>query len=286
MELRSNFAVFILTHGRPDSIFTLKSLQKMNYSGKYYIVIDNEDKTADRYKELYGDKVIMFDKLAISKTFDTADNFKDRRTIVYGRNACFDIAEKLGIKYFLQLDDDYTRFYYKYIKNGITLSEIPLRQLDRCFELMLRFLDTTNAECVAMAQGGDFIGGADGSMLEKGIKRKAMNTLFCRTDKRFQFLGRINEDVNTYTSLGRQGKLFLTVTRVGTYQKATQQTSGGMTDVYLDSGTYLKSFYSVMFAPSCVKINRMGAIHKRIHHKVLWNNCTPMIISDKYKKKG
>jgi hypothetical protein len=286
MELRNDFAVFILTHGRPEHVYTLKSLQKMNYSGKWYIVIDNEDKTADRYRELYGDKVIMFDKLAISKTFDTADNFKDRRTIVYGRNACFDIAEKLGIKYFLQLDDDYTRFYYKYIKNGTTLSEIPLRQLDRCFELMLRFLDVTNAECVAMAQGGDFIGGADGSMLEKGIKRKAMNTLFCRTDKRFQFLGRINEDVNTYVNMGRQGKLFLTVTRVGTYQKATQQTGGGMTDVYLDSGTYLKSFYSIIFAPSCVKINRMGAIHRRIHHKVLWNNCTPMIISEKYKKKG
>ena len=38
-----NFAVFILSHGRPDHIKTLKALQKGHYTGKTYIVIDNED---------------------------------------------------------------------------------------------------------------------------------------------------------------------------------------------------------------------------------------------------
>ena len=41
-----NFAVFILSHGRPDHIKTLKALQKGHYTGKTYIVIDNEDDTA------------------------------------------------------------------------------------------------------------------------------------------------------------------------------------------------------------------------------------------------
>jgi hypothetical protein len=283
--LRNDFGVFILTHGRPNNIPTLKSLERGNYTGKVFIIIDNEDKEAEEYKRLYGDKVIMFDKLEVSKTFDTADNFKDRRTIVYARNSCWDIAEKLGLKYFLQLDDDYTRFYFKWIKNGKTLSDVRCKQLDRLFEAMITFLDKTNALTVALAQGGDYIGGADSGMLEKGIKRKAMNTLFCRTDRRFQFLGRINEDVNTYVTLGRQGHLFFTVTRAGIQQKATQSNKGGMSDVYLDSGTYLKSFYSVIFSPSCVKIGRMGNIFKRIHHKIAWNNCTPMIISDFYKKR-
>ena len=49
----------------------------------------------------------MFDKLEISKKFDEFDNFDDRRAIVYARNASFEIAKKLGLKYFLQLDDDY-----------------------------------------------------------------------------------------------------------------------------------------------------------------------------------
>lgn len=282
--MRDDFAVFILTHGRPDNVVTLKALAKGNYTGRWYIVIDNEDKTAQQYKDKFGDRVIQFDKLAVSKTFDTADNFSDRRTIVYARNACFEIAKSLGIKYFLELDDDYNRFYYKFIKDGNKLSDIVCLQLDRLFENMLNFLDVSGALCVALAQGGDFIGGVDSQMLQKGIKRKAMNTMFCRTDREFQFLGRINEDVNTYVTLGRQGHLFMTVTRVGINQKATQTNKGGMSDVYLDSGTYLKSFYSVIFSPSCVRVGMMGSQHKRLHHKITWNHCTPVILNEKHKK--
>ena len=45
----NDFAVFILSHGRADNIKTLKMLEDGNYTGDWYIVIDNEDKTADRY---------------------------------------------------------------------------------------------------------------------------------------------------------------------------------------------------------------------------------------------
>ena len=41
--MRDDFAVMILTHGRADRVYTLKSLRKGGYTGKVYIVIDNED---------------------------------------------------------------------------------------------------------------------------------------------------------------------------------------------------------------------------------------------------
>ena len=116
--MRDDFAVFILTHGRPDKVVTLNSLMAGNYSGKWYIVIDNEDDTEDEYRRLFGDKVLQFDKLAISKTFDTADLAEDRRTIVYARNACFDLAKQVGVRYFLELDDDYTSFMYRFPDDG------------------------------------------------------------------------------------------------------------------------------------------------------------------------
>ena len=84
--MRDDFAVFILSHGRADKIKTLHSLEKGNYTGKTFIVIDNEDETAEEYYKLYGERVIMFDKLEIAKRFDTGDNFNERRTIVYARN--------------------------------------------------------------------------------------------------------------------------------------------------------------------------------------------------------
>ena len=59
-----DFAVLILSHGRADNVITYKTLQRAGYTGRIYIVIDNEDKQADRYYQNFGDKVIMFDKAA------------------------------------------------------------------------------------------------------------------------------------------------------------------------------------------------------------------------------
>ena len=277
-----DFAVFILTHGRPDRIHTLKTLEKQGYTGDWYLVIDNEDKKADEYYKNYGDKVIMFDKKAISLTFDTADLSDDRRAIVYARNACFQIAKDLGVKYFVEFDDDYTSFNLRYPKDG-KLAARMLENLDDIFEMMLDFLEDTQALTVCFSQGGDHIGGLTGRW-KKGLIRKVMNSFFCRTDRPFQFLGRVNEDVNTYTYLGSKGELMLTTTDLMLVQLQTQSNQGGMTDLYLDSGTYLKSFYTVMYMPSAVEIREMGTANRRLHHHVKWNNCVPTILNERYKK--
>lgn len=281
--MRDDFGVFILSHGRPDRVKTLKSLEKGRYTGKWWIVIDNEDDSAPEYYKRYKDRVIMFDKLEVSKTFDTADTSQERRTIVYARNACFAIAKELGIEYFLELDDDYTSFEYRVIRDK-KLAVFAVKSLDGLFSAMINFLDDTGAITVAFSQGGDFIGGKDSKFYHDKVSRKAMNTFFCRVSNPFQFVGRINEDVNTYTSLGSKGKLILTISDASITQVQTQANKGGMTDVYLDSGTYLKTFYTVIFSPSCTKVGMMGDKHKRIHHMIDWERCVPKILNEKWKK--
>jgi hypothetical protein len=64
-----DFCVFILTHGRPKKVFTYETLLQKNYTGKIYFVVDDEDKTKDDYKLLYGDKVLLFSKSEIVKNF-------------------------------------------------------------------------------------------------------------------------------------------------------------------------------------------------------------------------
>lgn len=283
--MRDNFAVFILTHGRPDNVITYNTLKDLNYSGKIYLVIDNEDDKAEEYYKKFGkDNVIMFDKLKISKEFDTIDNSEERRTVVYARNACFNIAEELGIEYFLELDDDYDQFRGRIEKDN-KLSDFKIKDINKLFESMIKFLDTSGALTVAFAQGGDFIGGANSAVWQQKIRRKAMNTFFCKTSRRFNFIGRINEDVNTYVTRGIRGDLMLTIADVMINQLETQSNAGGMTDVYLDSGTYVKSFFTIIVAPSCVKISSMGNKFRRIHHKVNWNKCIPKILNEKWKKK-
>ena len=282
-NFKDDFAVFILTHGRADNVKTVKTLEKAGYTGKYYIVIDNEDDQEDRYRELYGDKVMQFDKLEEASKTDTPDLSDNRGVIIYARNYCFDLAKKIGVKYFCELDDDYKNFDYRYIE-GEKLKGKGVKQLDTVFELLVDFLEESGALTVAMAQGGDFIGGAQSGTFKKGLLRKAMNSFVCSTERPFRFVGRINEDVNTYTAYGSRGKLFFTVTNVSLVQTQTQHNKGGMTGTYLDSGTYVKSFYTVIYSPSCVTVQIMGDKHKRIHHHIAWNNCVPCIIDEKYKK--
>ena len=76
----------------------------------------------------------------------------------------------------------------------------------------------------------------------------------------------------------------LTVADLSLNQVDTQQNKGGMTDFYLDGGTYIKSFYSVISNPSSVKISTIGNDHIRFHHSVDWEHCAVKIISDKFKK--
>lgn len=282
--LRNDFCVFILTHGRADRVITYKTIKKAGYTGPVFLVIDNEDEQADEYIRRYGEEnVIVFDKQARAEKTDTPDLSQDHRTIIYARNECFDIADRLGYRYFLELDDDYTDFQYRYEGNGKLLIK-SAKNLDDIFEEMLLFLDASGAITVAFAQGGDMIGGVQAGNFQKGLLRKAMNTFFCDTRKRFQFVGRINEDVNTYTSLGNKGKLMFTFTALMITQKTTQSNAGGMTETYLDMGTYLKSFYSVVYSPQAVKIGEMGDKHKRIHHIVNWDRCSPKILNEKWRK--
>lgn len=284
--MRNDFAILILSHGRPNNIKTIKALENANYTGKYYIVIDNEDKKADEYYKLYGNKVITFDKQAISDNpkYDKFDNNNNKKVIFFARNASMEIAKELGLKYYIQFDDDYTRFEFRYEKHGVLKHDIKINNLDRVLNEMIKFLDNSKALSICFAQGGDFIGGINSGIWKKQLSRKAMNSFLVNTDRLFSFYGRINEDVNTYTMLGNRGELFFTIADIALEQTQTQSNEGGMTDIYLDSGTYVKSFYSVICSPQAVKIGLMGNTQMRMHHKVNWNYCTPKILNEKYKK--
>lgn len=283
--MRNDFVAFILTHGRPDRVYTIDALKNAGYTGRIVLVIDNEDKTADQYYEKFGkENVVMFDKLKKSKEFDTIDIGRDRRAIVYARNACFDIAKELGYKYFLELDDDYTNFRQRFIKDNGQFGSWYLKDFDAVVDCMLEFLETSGALTVAFAQTGDFIGGSGSKVFKDKLARKAMNSFFCKTDNKFDFIGRINEDVNTYVNLGSKGHLFFTVSDMSLDQTQTQANSGGMTELYLNAGTYVKSFFTVISNPSSVKLYTVGSSHKRIHHSIDWDNAVPKIISSHYKK--
>ena len=212
------------------------------------------------------------------------DNLDSRNIVLFARNSCHEIAKELNLDYFLELDDDYTSFRYRY-DDGKKLASSSVTNFDKIIEIVIDFLEKSSAITVAFGQTGDMIGGFSSQLYQNRIKRKAMNSFFCKTNKPFEFLGRINEDTNCYSLLGSQGKLFITIADITLDQLETQKNMGGLTDSYLDLGTYVKSFYTVICNPSCSKVSVMGDGHYRFHHKILWENTVPKIISDRFKIK-
>lgn len=281
--MRNDFAVFILSHGRADRVYTIKTLSTLGYTGKTFLIIDDEDEQRAEYEKLPCDGVYVFSKAEEMEQTDTQDNFRKHGLVVYARNRVHGIANELGLKYFLMLDDDYKTFDFRYV-DGKKLKAKKLTNLDRVFSAFVDFLEVSKAKTVCMAQAVDYLGGAQGKFFYKGLARKAMNVFFCKTDRPFKFTGSTNEDVNMYVTLGMRGELCFTYTQIGIIQEETQQQKGGLTETYLENGTYVKSFYSVMCQPSCVKVSMMGENHRRIHHNIKWDTCCPKILNARYKK--
>lgn len=284
--MRSDFVAFILTHGRAANVDTFTTLRDCGYTGRVVFIIDDDDEQQGEYVERYGkENVYVFSKDEVGRAFDGMNNEETRKVIVYARNVCFKAARELGYRFFVELDDDYSSFTSRFDKNANFRGK-KTNHLNEVFSACVAFLESTPSKSIALAQCGDYIGGGAGMFGKKiTIFRKAMNSFFCDVEKPFSFNGYINEDVNTYTTLGRRGELFFSVNLFCIHQKETQTNRGGMTDVYKDGGTYIKSFYSVLSSPSCVKISAMGNKHYRIHHKVSWAFCAPKILDEKWHKK-
>ena len=279
--MQNDFAVIIPTHGRHDRVFTIDSLKKSGYTGNFYLLCDDEDKQLDKYKTKYGDKVMVFSKDDYKGKFDKMDNFGNKACVVYARNAMWDIAKKIGLKYFAVADDDYTAFEYRITSEGGYYSK-RIKNINDVFNSYTDFLITSKVDTVCFAQGGDFIGGKDNNKVANGFKvsRKMMNLYFFDVDKPIEFKGTINEDLTSSVTEGRTGRVILTSLMNSIVQRETQAQAGGLTEIYLELGTYVKSFYSVIAAPSCVKVALMGNNQARIHHQVTWKNAVPKIIRE------
>ena len=282
-----NFAVFILTFGRHDKQLTYETLRRLGYTGKIYLICSTDDTHLHKYKQKYGDDVLVFDKSQYRGTFDMGDNFPQNNVVTFARNVNNQFAKDLGLTHYLQMDDDYTLFQYK-IPTNKALRSPKVKNLDAIFDIYVDALKSmTQVTSIAFAQGGDLIGGKDNPFFTRATdsrKRKLMNCYFRDVERDYTFYGRGNDDVNQYIVNGKLGKVFLTHPFLIMVQLLTQSNSGGLTDFYMEYGTYVKSFYTIMFQPTAMTIKTMGRKNLRIHHATSWKHAVPCIIPERYKK--
>ena len=285
--MRDDFCVFILSYNRPENVPTVQALEDTGYTGEWYIVVDHDD-DYESYSDEWGeDRVIFLDKDDALPELDRGDNMDRRDCNVYARYQSFDLAKELGYEYFAMFDDDYSRFRYRWDENGEYDGTITVEDMDKMFEDMIEYLEEAGLDSIATSQGGDWIGGEKAHIANNSgeitAKRKVMNTFVCKAGRPFEFRGTINEDVNTYVRAAQLGKIFLTPNLISVNQESTQQEEGGLTDIYLDQGTYMKSFYTILYSPSSVQLNKMGETNMRIHHHINWNASIPKIVPESTK---
>lgn len=282
MAALNDLGIFILTYGRAKEQTTLQLLKKYGITDNVYLIVADNDPQIEEYRKAYGRIVKEFNRNEVEE--DIEDNVKPKSGVISARNYCFKLAKKLGYKYFVELDDDYSLFCFRYVSEN-KLKGKKVEDLKQVLVSTVQVLEDTPIECFAWAQTGDFVGGVNSDVVRNCFKRKAMNAMFFKTGTSIRFYGRINEDVNMYVHHGKLGQLVLTETFIALHQAKTQTLEHGMSDLYNENGTYLKSMYSVMQDPAIVSLSPMGNVHLRIHHRICWNACTPKVLSEEYKKK-
>lgn len=281
--------LIVISYNRPDRLPTINRLATMNYTGPVALLIADDDPQRDLYHELHGDKVVEFNKAATAAIpeFDNGDNFGSYNTAVYPRNACHPIASELGYRWYLILDDDYSWMEWRYDPHDRTYNYRRLFKLEGVIEALRDFQEATGIY-IAISQGGEWLGGSNSGFGQAiTVKRKMMNWfMYDTTQEPYYQPGNINEDVNKYTEDQRRGDVTcMTTNMVSLSQWNSQKNEGGMQDAYLDYGTYVKSFYTVMRCPSAVIVKPLGSNTKpRLHHSVDWDAVAPKIVGEHHKK--
>lgn len=285
--MSKRFWVIILSYKRADKVFTYTTLRNNGYTWDIYFVCSTDDPTIPDYRRNYwDDKVFVFDKSEV-KT-DLWDNFSWRWTVVFARNKVRDIAKEIWLDYFIELDDDYRQFSIRYIKKN-SLKSLTIRKLDDIFQIFVDFMhNTPKADCIALWQWWDYIWWARNRFFLDwyvSIKRKIMNAYINRVSTPYYFYGRMNEDTTCYTQNWKIWKVFLTHPKISVVQPMTQTNSWWLTEMYLEQWTYQKTFYSLIWNPSSIKVSIMWRKNDRIHHNVVRRNAVPVIMREAHKKK-
>lgn len=272
----TDFAVFILSYGRPECI-TYSTLRNNGYTGKIYILTDTTDKKLGEYKENYGlESVLVFDKLKYVDRVDRHTNAPILHTVLYARQAVFDIAKQLNIVTFLCLDDDITAFKARYVQDD-KLKNVKLAVLDNIFDAVNQYFSSVPISILGFACSRTYFGGKNGTYAEK-VRFDFCVAYFCKTDDIVQFDSVCYEDACASILNQRNGKICFEILDICQDSTPTgENTTGGMSQFYSDS-KYQAGMYTVLSFPDCLRLRENFTL------RYDRNGMVPKIISSSFRK--
>ena len=271
--MREDFAIFILTHGRPDKQYTYHALDKARYTGRRILLLDDEDETYSEYKERYPDEIILFNKQSYIDTSDTGTNVEQRKCILYAKNAADDIAKDLGLSAYVVADDDIIRFRHRWKEGEVTHTQ-EVRNLDEVSEAYIEFMEEGNIAAVSFGDARLYMGG---KLL---LGRIPYNFVYRLTSIPYEWRSSMYEDTVTPVIESRNGAYTLGLPNIQFDMKQCDSSAiGGMTDVYSTMSVLDRASVALMYNPAGIILS-----DTLVGFELTKNNVFPNLISTDFKK--
>lgn len=286
----SDFAIFICTHGRPKVQKTYKSLLQSGCTYPIYFVVDNLDSELQGYRELYGDSVLVFDKVRYAKQTDLVMPSDSLSGVLFARNFALDYAKEHGYNYIATLDDDLFQFDFRYEIKGHLVST-TMQHIDDVFTSILAYMKSSNIVATAFSSRFGYIGGANSNNIQKELLRDKLSSFYILdTQKSRKFFGIIREDDLYNWYYGMQGDLIFRFGNLSfNADPSNSHDSGvGMTNVYEGIGK-ISYWANFLVIPSrkmkyITADTNMKAVYGPFSPSIPTNKSLPKIISGRYKK--
>lgn len=265
----NDYAVFIISHGRPEC----RTYNKYLGGENCYIVCDDEDETLPEYQRRYGDKVIVYHRDEYIQKTDWQFNQVKRNHSVYPRNACYDLAKKIGRRYFFVVDDDMkVAPAIRSISEGELKSYRP-KDLYKVLGAYVEFMRGTDIAIVGVGGSGDFIGGA-AAITQRPIAYTLQNFYLCDVARPVEFKSLWVDDYTASVLGWMQGKMTIVPKMV----MAVFSVGENSTADYVNDYSY--NFAPVVLAPASIRLYRK---HGKFENW-LQSNYFPVIIDERWKK--
>lgn len=276
------FAIFICTHGRPDKQITLKALRDSGYTGKIYLVLDDEDETIPYYHDNLGmcDDFVGFKKQEIIDDTITTAFPPNRKTILYAKNACERYAKLKELDCFAICDDDIPGFRYRYVENGSCKSLKLTQNMDKVIQSYAEYILDSDITATSFGMAQFYFAGDKCFSPETMLKWRIPYTfVFRNTKHEVDWVSDYGEDITTAIECANQGKFMMASPFVQMNLSPMGVGEGGMVELHKD--TFRLAEYGHVWHPTSEQIK---------YYKDHWmstikrENAFPMLISSSCKK--
>lgn len=267
--------IFVPSYHRADNLKTAKFFKRIGWDAqKIHVVIDSEaDDLAEyvRVTNSLGCQLHVFDMEEARARYDYVHRPSvSRRSAGQARNMFYEIAQNLGIEFFMVQDDDTIGYEIK--RRGKYQRLACMDDIASVFEGVREFMLRRRIGLFGISQTGDFIGGQN----DKLLRLKVMNTTFVYMPYIYRGeRGVQDDDTSQFVNIMNEG-LFTGSTGDGLALKQTPSATspGGLTELYNECKLLNKALVCPIQFPSSIyaqhQENNGGRIHHSIRHKYLF----------------